>query len=64
MFKLNLTLIYYRFKLSLFVPDSINNTELEFNLIATTLSTELDPSDNKQYINVKVRNQVTTTFTG
>ncbi|XP_053374563.1 integrin alpha-9-like [Mercenaria mercenaria] len=53
-----------RFQLSMVVPDSINNTKLEFRLNATTLSTELEPKDNMKSLSVEVRNQVKTTFTG
>jgi len=46
------------------VPETVSDSELTFRLNATTLSTELEPADNVQVINIQLRNKVTTSFKG
>ncbi|XP_052807381.1 integrin alpha-9-like [Mya arenaria] len=53
-----------RFKLAMKVPEWTTDTELNFRLNATTLSNELNPTDNTLKTDIRVKNKVTTTFKG
>lgn len=48
----------------MFVPESVTDTELQFRLNVTTLSTELAPDDNVNTLTLTLRNKVTTNFKG
>ncbi|WAQ94367.1 ITA9-like protein, partial [Mya arenaria] len=50
--------------LAMKVPEWTTDTELNFRLNATTLSNELNPTDNTLKTDIRVKNKVTTTFKG
>ena len=53
-----------KFRLMLAVPDLMHTTSLPFLIYTTTLSTELNPDDNRKNFTILAKNKVTTEFKG